>query len=120
MKIQSIKIKNYRSTKNISIDIDEISNRRALVLLGINETGKSNILKAISLLNKDHATDYNIDCNKIAIDEGESIEIGYNLIIIDHNNYKKEFEKLLGEELANSTYIKSIVRKITIDKWLKR
>ena len=46
MKLEKIKIVNFRSIKNL--DIDFYNNSR--VLVGINEAGKSNILKAAALL----------------------------------------------------------------------
>lgn len=44
MKLTQIDIKNFRSIKNITIDI----NNNCIILVGKNEAGKSNILKAIA------------------------------------------------------------------------
>ena len=49
MKLEKIKIVNFRSIKDL--DIDFYNNSR--VLVGINEAGKSNILKAAALLSDD-------------------------------------------------------------------
>lgn len=46
MKIKQVNIKNFRSIENITIKFNE----RCRVLVGINESGKTNILKALSLL----------------------------------------------------------------------
>lgn len=48
MELSKILIKNFRSIEDITINIDKINNSRCLILLGKNEAGKSNILKAIS------------------------------------------------------------------------
>jgi predicted ATP-dependent endonuclease of OLD family len=46
----SIEISNYRSIKNITIPIEQLSDRTFTYgLIGVNEAGKSSILKAISL-----------------------------------------------------------------------
>lgn len=49
MKLQKVTIKNFRSIKEATIDFDPMCR----VLIGINESGKSNILKALSLISKD-------------------------------------------------------------------
>ncbi|EJG8970670.1 AAA family ATPase, partial [Campylobacter coli] len=48
MELKRIRINNFRSIKDVTIEIDEINNSKCLILLGKNEAGKSNILKAIS------------------------------------------------------------------------
>ena len=49
MKLEKIKIVNFRSIKDLELDF--YNNSR--VLVGINEAGKSNILKAAALLSDD-------------------------------------------------------------------
>jgi predicted ATP-dependent endonuclease of OLD family len=49
MKLSSVKIRNYRSIENLEIDF----NYSCRVLVGINESGKTNILRALQLLDKD-------------------------------------------------------------------
>ncbi|EAL0271293.1 hypothetical protein BVH42_03840 [Campylobacter lari] len=48
MELSKIVIKNFRSIEDITINISKINDSRCLILLGKNEAGKSNILKAIS------------------------------------------------------------------------
>lgn len=48
MELSKIRIKNFRSIEDITIDIKKINDSKCLILLGKNEAGKSNILKAIS------------------------------------------------------------------------
>ncbi len=48
MKIKRIEIKNFRSIKDQSFTFD----RNFQILVGINESGKTNLLKAVSLLNE--------------------------------------------------------------------
>lgn len=49
MKLQTIQIKNYRSIYDILFNINSLSSDKTYSLIGINEAGKSSILKAISL-----------------------------------------------------------------------
>ncbi|WP_305862731.1 ATP-dependent nuclease [Helicobacter cholecystus] len=48
MELTKIEISNFRSIQWMEINIEKINNKRCLILLGKNEAGKSNILKAIS------------------------------------------------------------------------
>lgn len=48
MQLKKIVISNFRSIKNIEIEIKEINGKNCIILVGKNEAGKSNILKAIA------------------------------------------------------------------------
>lgn len=52
IKIDSISIKNFRSIKNITIDVSDMN-----VFVGLNDAGKSNIIKALNLF-FNNRTDY--------------------------------------------------------------
>ncbi len=117
MILEKIKIKNFRSIKELELNFNEIAEKKCFILLGINESGKSNILKAISLLNKDQKVDYNLDCNKEAIDSGETISVTYSLEIEDTDFYIEKLKETINPELAKSIKInKSIRRYVEIDK----
>lgn len=116
MYLKNITIKNFRSIKElISFKIQEIANKKCFILLGINESGKSNILDAISLLDKSIPVNYATDCNTDL--ENENISIVYELGISDINYYYKKFaEHGLDQHLVNSIIINKIERKIDINK----
>lgn len=48
MELTQIQISNFRSIQWMEINIEKINNQRCLILLGKNEAGKSNVLRAIS------------------------------------------------------------------------
>lgn len=48
MQLKKIVVSNFRSIKNIEIEIKEINGKNCIILVGKNEAGKSNILKAIA------------------------------------------------------------------------
>ena len=48
MELQRIEIKNFRSIKDMTVEIKEINGKKCIILVGKNEAGKSNILKAIA------------------------------------------------------------------------
>ncbi len=59
MKLNKINIKNFRSIEEMELILEP----RCQIFVGINESGKSNILKAISLLSQDIELD--IDDSRI-------------------------------------------------------
>lgn len=48
MWLNKIQIRNFRSIKEMDIEIKEINGKKCIILVGKNEAGKSNILKAIA------------------------------------------------------------------------
>jgi predicted ATP-dependent endonuclease of OLD family len=82
MKIKNISIKNYRSIQDVSFDIKTIANKNCHILLGINESGKSNILKALYLKNSaQDELDYQNNCEKNAELKEEEISVSYELLL---------------------------------------
>jgi len=118
MKIARITIENFRSIKEpVSFEIPKIGLRYCYILLGINETGKSNILYAISLLNKELEINYGIDCNKEAEEAEEDILITYDLKVENLDFYKNKLkEKEIDNGLIKNINIEKIERKVSIDK----
>ncbi len=94
MLLKKIIIQNYRSIEHLEIDILEISGCRLHPFFGINETGKSNILKAISLLSQSETVQYEEDCNKTAKKHSESIILRCVFEITKTDNLEKELSSL--------------------------
>lgn len=123
MRISRITIKNFRSIREpISFDIKNIALRNCYILLGINETGKSNILHAISLLNKETNINYGTDCNKEAEEMGEDILIAYDLELENIDFYKDKIKesRLIDDDLVKIINFEKIERKVSINKDNKR
>ena len=80
MKITQVEIKNYKSIKKVVIPFQEYgsySNKsNTCFFVGLNETGKTSILEALDIINKDFS-EFNYDeiCYKPALDENEYVEI---------------------------------------------
>lgn len=95
MKIKSITIENYRSIKDtIVLNVVPIIGKQTFMLLGINESGKSNILEAIALLDEDRDSDYGRDCHSKNEDNKKNISISYELDIASAIDlYREQFSK---------------------------
>lgn len=116
MIVNSVTVENYRSIKKSTLLFNEISGKKSFILLGINEAGKSNVLKAISLLSKTETLNYDIDCNKDAIDDGKQISITYDLDIGNVSFYKSQFTKKIDKDLVALISVDNIQRKIIFEK----
>src|SRR3989344_743326 len=91
MKIKSITIENYRSIKDtVVLNVAPINGKQTFMLLGINESGKSNVLEAIALLDEARNFDYSRDCHSKNEDEKKDISISYELDIASAIDFYKE------------------------------
>ncbi|AFV22844.1 hypothetical protein Mpsy_0635 [Methanolobus psychrophilus R15] len=89
MLLKKVTIDNFRSIEYLEIDILEIAGCKLHTFFGINESGKSNILKAISLLNPQATIQYESDCNKSAIKQGKPIEIRFIFEVTKEDDFPK-------------------------------
>jgi len=77
IKLVKIHVKNYRSIKDLALDIPSLDGKQCLMFFGINETGKSNLIRAMSLLDRNRKFNYEKDCEKGAKKQRESVVITY-------------------------------------------
>ncbi len=87
MKLNRVEIKNFRSVKDITVNLDPTCR----VLVGINESGKSNILNALAFLGKDHKPVKKDDLREALPDEDPIEE--------SHVRFIFRFEKSESDEL---------------------
>ncbi|MFA6081787.1 MAG: AAA family ATPase [Patescibacteria group bacterium] len=88
MKLNRVEIKNFKSIKNITVNFEPACR----VLVGINESGKSNILNALSFLRKDSKPVKKDDLRQELPDE-DPIEEAYIRFVFKFE--KPESDKLL-------------------------
>src|SRR3989338_398831 len=97
MKLTSLTIKSFRSIEDETFDIAEVDGTHTFTLIGINESGKSSFLKAVSLVDND---DEKVIFPKDFFEEDEivSVTLNYQLELPDEKELKnalieKGFEK---------------------------
>lgn len=114
MDLYKIVIKNYRSISLLELKIQSIADRNCFILLGLNEAGKSNILKAIA--SPIQKIVYKIDCEKESQHRGDSIVISY-FYKAPADFIKKQIEQIdIPIELLNELSLEEIERRIEITK----
>jgi len=106
MKIKSVKIHNFRSIKDAEFELNDYS-----VLVGANNSGKTNILTALRIFYEDGVKfNENKDFPKFQTDDDESwIEIEYLLTDDEFKNLKDDY-KNPGNILRVRKYLKSTDR----------
>lgn len=109
MKLEKIKIENFKSIDNLEFEIHEVSKSYTYALLGINESGKSSFLKAISLIDNNdinYPQDYFCDSEPVKITLQYTLD-AYTLTELKKtlsNKYK--FSKdLLERTIINAIHI---------------
>jgi len=102
MFLDKVVISGYRSINKLEVDFNQGLDNKLFVLFGINETGKSSIIKAISLLDNTAEYNYTLDCEKqIAKVDGETV-VSY-LYTIDDD---KDLIALIKEDLPENLCVK--------------
>ena len=112
MKLSQITIKNFRSIENLTLDFQKGNNSGMFGLLGINESGKSNILKAISL--KDNLKKYSYEDFHRKESE-EPVQVIYEFANEKGNAFLEPYLSKLDLREHEESFLKSFqIKKITI------
>ena len=115
MKITKIKIENFKSIKKIEFDLKKYGNSYTTMLVGINESGKSNILEAMSYLNTpaDGFVDYNVIHNQKDEDNNPVIFSLY-LAFEQRQEYVEEVTKEIENSELLDFKITNIVKNVSL------
>lgn len=115
MKISKIIIENFKSIEKIEFDIKKYGNSYTTMFLGINESGKSNILDAMSFLNTPKEEfDYNILSNQKFIEKSKYVDLWFHLEFESQSTYLNEIRK----KLENGNILDFEVSTITKNVYL--
>ncbi len=114
MKLTKIKIENFKSIKEIEFDVKKHGSSYATMLLGLNESGKSNVLEAMSFLNTPAGEFIYYDYHNQKDTDYEPVDLWFSIAFEDENTYLKEIKKELnGGDLLNFKII-DIVKNVYI------
>ena len=114
MKLLQVTIKNYKSIKSAEFKIKSIDGGHTYTLIGVNESGKSSFLKAISLVDEAEDVDYPkdfFDTNEEEI----SVTLNYKLEPDDEKNLQKD---LLAKGFDSKTAENSSVTGSKVSSFL--
>ncbi len=98
MRLNRVQIKNFRSIEDVTVEFEPTCR----VLVGINESGKSNILKALALLSNDYKPVRKDDVREALPDE-DPIEKSYVRFIFKlEKNESDELLKIVSSKIATT------------------
>ena len=104
MKLERVKIKNFRSIKEATVEFDP----SCRVLVGKNESGKSNVLKALRLLDREYTPDND---DKRTIRKGEKVlnpDGSDSYVAFVFTLHKKESLKLFEVAYSKASQLDSL------------
>jgi len=116
MKITKIIIENFKSIKKIEFDIKKYGDSYTTMFLGINESGKSNILEAISFLDTpEKEFDYNTIHNQ-KDNDNNPIDLWFYLDFENQNTYLAEIKKKIENGSILNFEIGDVVKNVYLQK----
>jgi predicted ATP-dependent endonuclease of OLD family len=116
MKLTSIKLENFKSIKSIEFLVKKYGSSYTTTLVGINESGKSNILEAMSFLNTPSDNfDYNVIHNQ-KDEKNNPINFCYTLEFEDKQVCQDELKKDIDGSEHLVFEIKNIVKNVYLEQ----
>lgn len=118
MKITNVRIKNFKSIKEMEIPFDKVGNSYTKIFVGINESGKSNILEALSYFNvPEGKVSFDKFCNQKNEDCG-SCDIYYSLSL--EEDEEKELNTAINKAVNSQFDIDFTISNIVKNVYIKR
>lgn len=116
MEITKIKIENFKSIKEIEFDLKKYGNSYTTMLVGINESGKSNILEAMSYLNTpEKEFDYNVIHNQ---KDDDNNPVAFSLYLTFEQKQKQKYVEEVRKGIENGELldfeITNIVKNVSL------
>ncbi len=117
MIIKKATINNFKSIENVELDFDKVGNSYTKIFVGLNESGKSNILEALSYYNVPEGNySFKDLCNQKFIDDTECLDITFQLDFEEKEDYNMQFKETYNSHPDFIFTLKNITKKI----YLKR
>ena len=117
MEITNIKIENFKSIKEIEFDLKKYGSSYTTMLVGINESGKSNILEAMSYLDTPEGEfDYNVIHNQKDKDNNP-VYFGFSLALEQRD--KEKYVEEVTRQIENGELLDFEITNIVKDVYLE-
>jgi predicted ATP-dependent endonuclease of OLD family len=119
MAIKSITIRNYKSIQELTIPLQRYGESYTAFLIGLNESGKSNILEAIQFIDNTKELDFDSCFHKGAeSDKNKEISVSVEIDINSTNGWKQEMRKAIriDQSILEKVEITRIEKVISFSK----
>lgn len=116
MIIKKVIINNFKSIEHIELDFDKVGNSYTKIFVGINESGKSNILEALSYFKVPKSNvSFDSFCNQ-KLEDSEKCEISFYLELGDNNCYINGVTDSNNKPQEIKFKISNIIKRISLQK----
>lgn len=118
MIIKKVKIENFKSIKEIEIPFDKVGNSYTKIFVGINESGKSNILEALSFFDAPEApVSFDDYCNR-KMEDSKCCDIYFSLGFEEGESdaLQETINKCVSAECNIEFSISNIIKNIYLSK----
>ena len=117
MIIKKAIINNFKSIEHIELDFDKVGDSYTKIFVGLNESGKSNILEALSYYNAPEGN-YKFEelCNQKCVDDITCLDITFHLDFEETGNYNDHFKKSFKIHPDFYFELKNVTKKIYLQE----
>jgi len=116
MKLTKIEVQNFKSIKEIDFDIKKYGSSYTTMLLGINESGKSNVLEAMSFLDTPTKEFDYYEYHNQKDEDGEPVDLWFSLAFEQKETCPNELRKgMEGGDLLTFE-VSEIVKNVYLQK----
>ena len=120
MTLDKITIKNFKSIQNLEFDIKKYGNSYTTMLLGVNEVGKSNILEAMSYMEKPTSNFNYEELHNQKDDESEYIDLYFDLSFEDGENTFSNIKNMIKKGKLLDIKITNLSKNVYLHKKKKQ
>ena len=117
MIIKKVVIDNFKSIDHIELDFDKVGNSYTKIFVGLNESGKSNILEALSFFeDTERSVPFDQYCNQKFEDDREECLLEFHLLLEeseDFNKYVHQHIEVVDDFRVN---LSNVVKRVTLSK----
>lgn len=116
MKIKKITIENFKSIDKMEFELENIGNSYTSIFVGINESGKSNILKAMSYFEKPTGEFSFLNLCNQKNEDAEYIDLYFQIEFDNHDIYRNVINKKIETDKEIEFKISEIVKNVYLSK----
>ena len=113
MKIKKIEIQNFKSIDRMEFELEKVGNSYTTIFVGINESGKSNILQALSYFNKPTGKFNFLNLCNQKNEDAKYVDLFFHIEFENHTSYRKPINDKIESEKDLKFEISGIKKMFT-------
>ena len=118
LQLSNIRVLNYKSIEDTHIEVKKIDESYTTVLVGLNETGKSNFLNAIGLINPPKTPVNYEDLKNTSLEDRKYVDTYFDFIYSDESEWKSIISDNI--DIPNDLLSNLAFDKISLNVYLEK